>query len=193
MAFTPHHIYNLPNILTFSRILFIPVLIVLLLLPHGWAAWAALAVYVPAAITDYLDGYYARQLNQASAIGRFLDPIADKLFVGAILFLLVASQRLTGIWVIPALIVLMRELFVAGLREALGPKEIIMHVSKLAKWKTACQMTAIGFLMVWPFVSDHEWVNLLVKWIGQLGLLAATVLTVKTGYDYAKLGLKYLV
>lgn len=193
MAFIPAHAYNLPNLLTFSRILLIPILVVFMLLPHAWAAWTALAIYIPGAITDYLDGYYARQLNQSSPIGRFLDPIADKLFVGAILFLLVASDRLVGIWVVPALVILMRELFVAGLREALGPKDIVVHVSQLAKWKTACQMTAIGFLIVWPFVSDYEIINLLVKWIGQLGLLAATVLTVKTGYDYAKAGLKHLV
>lgn len=180
-----HHI---PNILTLSRIVTIPLMVALFFVPKAWAAWTILAIYAPAAATDFLDGYLARSLQLTSPIGKFLDPIADKLFVGALLFMLAAVNRLDGFWVVPALIILMREIFIAGLREYLGPLNIQIPVSNLAKWKTGVQMTAIGFLIVGPYAPD--WIPSL--WIGKIGLVAAMVLAVKTGWDYAKNTMPYI-
>lgn len=176
---------DIPNLLTLSRMILLPIMIVLLLIHKPWAAWTALALYAPAAATDYLDGYFARLYNQPSKIGTFLDPIADKLFVGAILFMLAATNRLGGWWAVPALLIMMRELFIAGLREFLAGQDIPMPVSRLAKWKTGVQMTAIGFLIMWPYVTP-EWFSISVEWIGKAGIIAAMVLTLKTGWDYTK-------
>lgn len=180
---------NLPNILTFSRILAIPVMTALFFFPFQWAAWAALAVYIPAALTDFLDGYFARAHKTISPIGQFMDPIADKLFVGAMLFLLVAFDRLTGVWVLPAIIIFTREMFIAGLREYLGPMNIKLPVSPLGKWKTAVQMIAIGFLIVSGY-NPFEWLP--VKMIGQVGLTIAMVLAVQSGLQYSIIGLKHI-
>lgn len=174
---------DIPNLLTLSRLVFLPIIVVLFLIPKPWAAWAALALYAPAAATDYLDGYFARLYNQTSRVGVFLDPIADKLFVGSILFMLVATERLEGLWAVPALLIMMREVFIAGLREFLAGVAIDMPVTRLAKWKTGMQMTAIGFLIMWPYVSP-EWFSIAVEWIGKGGLIIATVLTLKTGWHY---------
>lgn len=174
---------DIPNLLTLSRLVFLPIIVVLFLIPKPWAAWAALALYAPAAATDYLDGYFARLYNQTSRVGVFLDPIADKLFVGSILFMLVATERLEGLWAVPALLIMMREVFIAGLREFLAGVAIDMPVTRLAKWKTGMQMTAIGFLIMWPYVSP-EWFSITVEWIGKGGLIVAMVLTLKTGWDY---------
>ena len=188
MQFFPLKRSDIPNILTLSRIVSIPVMVALFFVPKAWAAWTILAIYAPAAITDYLDGYLARSLSLTSPVGRFLDPIADKLFVGALLFMLSAVHRLDGIWALPALVILMREIFIAGLREYLGPLNVTVPVSNLAKWKTGVQMGAIGFLIVGPFAP--YWIPSL--WIGQIGLLVAMVLAVQTGWAYTKTALPYL-
>lgn len=180
---------NLPNILTFSRILAIPVMMVLFFFPFQWAAWTALFIYIPAAVTDFLDGYFARAHKTISPIGQFMDPIADKLFVGSMLFLLVAFDRLTGIWVLPAVIIFMREIFIAGLREYLGPMNIQLPVSRLGKWKTAIQMTAIGFLIVAGY-NPFEWIP--ERSIGQIGLTIAMILTIKSGFHYTVAGIKHI-
>lgn len=176
---------DIPNLLTLSRLFLLPIMIVLFLIPKAWAAWAALALYAPAAATDYLDGYFARLYNQSSKVGVFLDPIADKLFVGAILFMLVATERLGGWWAVPALLIMLREIFIAGLREFLAGSDISMPVTRLAKWKTGVQMTAIGFLIMWPFVQP-DWFSITVEWIGKSGLIVAMVLTLKTGWEYTR-------
>ena len=191
---------DLPNILTLSRLVLLPVITVLFLIHKPWAAWTALALYIPAAASDYFDGYFARMYKASSPVGVFLDPIADKLFVGTILFMLAATGRLEQWWAVPALLILMREIFIAGLREFLGTKEIKMPVTRLAKWKTGVQMTAIGFLIMWPYLSP-EWpaknlaevtlsasviFAIVVEWIGKIGLLIAMVLTLKTGWDYTR-------
>ena len=108
---------NLPNILTFGRIAILPVIIGLFFIPETWAAWTALFFYITASITDYFDGYLARKWNVISAIGTFLDPIADKIFIVSLLILLAGFGRLEGIWLIPAIIILMREILISGLRE----------------------------------------------------------------------------
>ena len=180
---------NLPNILTFGRIAILPVIIGLFFIPETWAAWTALFFYIAASITDYFDGYLARKWNVISAIGTFLDPIADKIFIVSLLILLAGFGRLEGIWLIPAIIILMREILISGLREFLGPKNIQLPVSKLAKWKTTVQMIALGFLVI----GDHG--DILIPHtllIGQLSLAAAAVLTVMTGWRYLIEGLKHV-
>lgn len=177
---------DIPNMLTISRLAILPFMVVLFLVHKPWAAWTVLALYIPAAVSDYFDGYFARLYNNESLTGVFLDPIADKLFVGAILFMLAATGRLEDWWAVPALLIMMREIFIAGLREFLGTKDVKMPVSRLAKWKTGVQMTAIGFLIMWPYVHP-PWFSMTVEIIGKLGLLIAMVLTLKTGWDYTKL------
>ncbi len=180
----------IPNYLTYLRILLIPVLIVLFFIPGHIAAWSALGVYAIGAATDYFDGVLARQFGAVSEVGRFLDPIADKLFVATILFLLVAFDRLTGLWILPAIIILMREVFIAGLREYLAPKNVKMPVSHLAKWKTAVQMFAIGFLILGPY--NHWLSDIPHMEIGQWGLTVAMILAVWTGWQYLQTALSHL-
>lgn len=174
-------ILNLPNSLTLLRIAVIPVIVCLFYVNAVWAIWTALALYILAAVTDFFDGYLARVMNQTSAFGRFLDPIADKLLVAAVLILLAGFGRLPDAWLIAAVVIMMRELLIAGLREFLGPHKIVVHVSRLAKWKTGLQMTAIGFLIVGPHGDVLVPQTLL---IGQCGLVLAAVLTVVTGWSY---------
>jgi cardiolipin synthase len=197
---------DLPNILTVSRLLLLPFMIILFLIPKAWAAWTLLAIYIPAAVSDYFDGYLARAYAHVSPVGVFLDPIADKLFVGTTLFMLAATGRLEQWWAVPALLIMLRELLIAGLREFLGAKEVQVPVSRLAKWKTGVQMTAIGFLIMWPYISpdwpskDFEQITfsfhvvfaIVVEWIGKVGLLFAMALTLKTGWDYTKASWPYL-
>lgn len=181
--------FNLPNILTLSRIAMLPVLMGLFFIPEPWAAWSALGVYTLAAITDFLDGYLARSMDQISSFGKFLDPISDKIFVATLLLILVGFDRLTGVWIIPAIVILMREFLVAGLREYLGPLNVQLPVSKLAKWKTTVQMVTLGFLIVGNYgdvILPHT------LSYGQWGLTLAAILTVITGWDYLKAGLKHI-
>ncbi len=173
---------QLPNILTISRIALLPVLLVLLYMPQNWALWSALGLYILSAITDFLDGYLARKWKVVSPFGTFLDPIADKVFVAVLLITLVDIGRLDGLWTAPAIIILVRELLVSGMREFLGPKNIKLPVSKLAKWKTTIQMIALGLLIYSG--------SLLL--IGQISLLVAAALTVITGWTYLKTGLSHI-
>jgi cardiolipin synthase len=179
--------FNLPNLLTLFRIAVIFPLVGLFYVQEPWAVWSALALYILAAVTDFFDGYLARTMNQMSAFGRFLDPIADKLFVAATLIMLAGFGRISGVWLIPAIVIMMREIMIAGLREFLGPYKIILPVSKLAKWKTTSQMVAIGFLIVG---KNGDVVLPYTLEIGQIGLVIAAVLTVITGWDYMKVGVK---
>jgi len=177
---------NTANLLTLFRIAIIPVLVALFYFPGPVAAWIAVGLFVLAAITDFFDGYFARSLNQVTAFGRFLDPIADKLIVTVTLFMLVAFDRLEGLWVLPAVLILVREVLIAGLREFLGPYNIKVKVSPLAKWKTTVQLIVISFLIAGPYG------NALIPYayaIGHYGLLIAMILTLVTGWDYLKAGL----
>ena len=170
---------NLANILTISRIVLIAPLIGLMMHPAAWAMWIALALYALIAATDWLDGWVARRFNQQSEFGRFLDPIADKILVAAMFIALCANEVINGFWIALPVIILAREFLVSGLREFLGPKNVTVHVSKLAKWKTATQMVALGFLIPASHYIDAG--------IAGLGLLLiATALTVVTGWDYIK-------
>lgn len=180
---------SLPNLLTLSRIVVIPVIIGLFFLPEAWAAWTACGLFAAAAITDYLDGYLARAMDQTSPVGKFLDPIADKLLVAAVLFMLVAVDRLQGVSVLPAVVILLREVLVSGLREFLASLQVGVPVSRLAKWKTTIQMAALGFLIV----GDAGPAEIPVWEIGIAGLWLAGVLTLVTGWDYMRAGWKHMM
>ena len=182
---------NWPNILTFSRIIAIPVLVCLLLfVPDPAGSWLAFAVYLTACITDFFDGYLARVWHQQSALGRFLDPIADKLLIASVLLVLVGIDRFQGLSVLPAAVILCREILVSGLREFLAEIRVGMPVSGLAKWKTGIQMLALGFLLVGPNGPDFGPLTTLE--IGISGLWFAASLTVFTGADYLILGLRQI-
>ncbi|UEM19571.1 CDP-diacylglycerol--glycerol-3-phosphate 3-phosphatidyltransferase [Skermanella mucosa] len=179
---------SLPNLLTLSRIIVIPIIIGLFFVREHWAAWTACGLFALAAITDYFDGYLARSWSQVSLVGKFLDPIADKLLVAAVLFMLVAVDKLSGISVLPAVVILLREVLVSGLREFLAGIRVGMPVSKLAKWKTAIQMVALGILIV----GDDGPSGVPVQMIGEVGLWAAGLLTLITGWDYMHAGWKHM-
>src|SRR4051812_19873728 len=179
---------SLPNLLTLSRIVVIPVIIGLFFIRAPWAAWTACVLFAAAAITDYFDGYLARSWSQVSLIGKFLDPIADKLLVAATLFMLVAVNKISGIAVLPAVVILLREVLVSGLREFLAGIHVGIPVSRLAKWKTAIQMVALGFLIVG--IDGPSTIP--VTAIGMIGLWAAGLLTLITGWDYMRASWKHM-
>ncbi|MGA8398457.1 MAG: CDP-diacylglycerol--glycerol-3-phosphate 3-phosphatidyltransferase [Stellaceae bacterium] len=179
---------SLPNLLTLSRILAIPVVVATFYLDGDSARWFCCALFSAAGITDWLDGHMARRWEQQSEIGRFLDPIADKLLVSATLFMLTATGRLPTYALLPALVILCREILVSGLREYLAGLRVRVPVSRLAKWKTLIQMIAIG----WLIVGDAGWHVLPVAAIGAALLWLAAILTLVTGYDYLRAGLSHI-
>lgn len=179
---------NLPNLLTLSRILVIPLVIGCFYIQGEMARWVACALFAAAAITDWFDGYLARSWGQTSNLGRFLDPIADKLLVAAVLLMLSAFNHISPVTVLPALVILMREILVSGLREFLAELRVGMPVSRLAKWKTGVQMTALGLLIL----GDAGPSMLPLAVIGEVALWLAAVLTLITGYDYLQAGLKHI-
>lgn len=179
---------TLPNLLTISRILVIPLIVGTFYVQGPTARWIACALFVVAAITDFFDGYFARRRNSVSSLGRFLDPIADKLLVAAVLLMLTAFDRVTQVSVLPAVVILLREILVSGLREYLAEIRIGMPVSRLAKWKTGIQMTALPALLV----GDAAPAWLPAQVLGEICLWCAAVLTLITGWDYMRAGLKHM-
>jgi cardiolipin synthase len=179
---------SLPNQLTLTRVAIIPVIVALIYLPAAWAHWTALGIYAAAAFTDWLDGYLARQREEVSPLGRFLDPVADKLLVTAVIVALIANGTIGPITALPALVILCREMLVSGLREYLAEIQVGMPVSKLAKWKTAAQMIALALLILGPAAPAGVPVML----PGKALLWVAGVLTAITGYDYLVKGLKHM-
>jgi cardiolipin synthase len=179
---------SLPNLLTLSRILAIPLIIGTFYVPGGTARWIACFLFIAAAITDFFDGYVARRRNIVSSLGRFLDPIADKLLVAAVLLMLTAFHRVTQVSVLPALVILLREILVSGLREYLAELRVGMPVSALAKWKTGLQMTSLPMLLV----GDQAPYWLPAQTLGEICLWIAAVLTLVTGWDYLQAGLKHM-
>jgi CDP-diacylglycerol---glycerol-3-phosphate 3-phosphatidyltransferase len=179
---------TLPNLLTLSRILAVPILVGTFYLPQPWAPWVACVLFSAAGITDWLDGHFARRWKQQTDFGRFLDPIADKLVVAAALFMLVATGRVGGLTILPALVILMREILVSGLREHLAGLHVGVPVSRLAKWRTGLQMVAIGVLLVGDAGPDF----IPVRMIGEGMLWIAAALTLLTGYDYLHAGLTHM-
>ena len=183
---------DLPNLLTLSRIAAIPLLIALAVLRHPAADMASCAVFSAAAITDYFDGRIARTRRQTSNLGRMLDPIADKLLVGAALMLLAGLGRLGAWGLYPALVILLREILVSGLREYLAGLRVGLPVTGLAKWKTGFQMGALGTLLAGDETAGLLGLQILpVAGIGQAMLWVAAVLTLWTGWDYLTAGLRH--
>ncbi len=182
---------NIPNLLTMFRVWAIPAIVITFFFNNATAAWIGVVLFALAGISDYMDGYLARHLNQLSRFGRILDPIADKLLVGSILLMLAWTARLGDWGIIPATIILCREILVSGLREFLAEIKVGCPVTKLAKWKTTCQMTALPMLMVAePIFSGSFSTPLFI--FGQFALWGAALLTVMTGYDYWKSGRQYM-
>ncbi|QDH13980.1 CDP-diacylglycerol--glycerol-3-phosphate 3-phosphatidyltransferase [Formicincola oecophyllae] len=186
---------NLPNLLTFFRIGIIPLLVLLLSLEPAWCSALALAIYLAACVTDYLDGFLARAYHQQSELGRMLDPIADKLLVGALLIMLAAIHRYAYGALYAAIIIMMREITVSGLREFMAGRKVI-HVSRAAKWKTGLQMVALGFL-----VAGDQTATLLAPlhlgWIPAVGigsvlLWLSAALTLWTGWSYLRASADYM-
>jgi len=185
----------LPNLLTYARIVAVPAVVACMywqdILQGGlWLRWLALAIFVLAAITDFLDGYVARLWGQQSTFGRMLDPIADKLLVASCLLMLAADTTIRGWTVWAAIVILCREILVSGLREYLAGLQVSVPVTRLAKWKTGAQMVAVGFLVageagdrIVPVVSQ---VGILLLWL-------SAMLTLYTGYDYMRAGLRYMI
>lgn len=186
---------TLPNLLTLSRIFAVPILVFLLWQPRPVDYAFTFVLYCIVGITDYFDGYLARAQGQISKLGQFLDPIADKIMIAAVLVMLMASRKADGaapiiedLSVIPALIILLREMIVSGLREFLADLRVSMPVSHLAKWKTTLQLIALGALILGGALPQQEWVHL----VGVVSLWAAAALTLITGYDYLRIGLKHM-
>ncbi|MDE2580242.1 MAG: CDP-diacylglycerol--glycerol-3-phosphate 3-phosphatidyltransferase [Rhodospirillales bacterium] len=183
---------DLPNLLTLSRIGAIPILVALVALRQPGADLAACLLFSLAGFTDWLDGHFARRRRQQSDLGRMLDPIADKLLVGATLMVLAGEGRLTGGMLYPAIVIMLREILVSGLREYLAGIRVGLPVTKLAKWKTGFQMGALGTLLAGDPAARLLHLGFLpVTAIGGAMLWAAAVLTLLTGWDYLTAGLRH--
>jgi CDP-diacylglycerol---glycerol-3-phosphate 3-phosphatidyltransferase len=191
----PAHPLALPNILTYARIAAVPVVVALIY----WQAilggdlrlrWVALAIFIAAGVTDILDGYFARMWGQQSSLGRMLDPIADKLLVASCLLMLAADGTIRGWTLLAAVIILCREILVSGLREFLADLRVSLPVTALAKWKTFGQLVALGFL-----IAGEAGMRILPQTIeiGITLLWVAAIVTLYTGWDYLKAGLRYMI
>ncbi len=189
------HALSLPNILTYSRCVAVPLVAACLFwadILHGglWLRWVALALFIAAAVTDFFDGYLARAWHQQSAIGRMLDPIADKLLVSTCLLMMASDGTIRGWSLWAAIVILCREILVSGLREFLAELRVSVPVSRLAKWKTTMQLVAVGVLLAGPagenVVPGVMLVGLTLLWV-------SAVLTLYTGYDYFRAGARHLV
>jgi cardiolipin synthase len=185
----------LPNILTYSRIAAVPVVVGCMfssnILQGGmWLRWLALAVFAAAAVTDFLDGYLARVWDQQSTLGKMLDPIADKLLVGSCLLMLAAEDTIHGWALLAAVVILCREILVSGLREYLAELRVSIPVTRLARWKTFGQLLAIGFRIageagdaVMPATIE---IGLVLLWL-------SAIVTLYTGWDYLRAGLRHVI
>ncbi|MBM3528286.1 MAG: CDP-diacylglycerol--glycerol-3-phosphate 3-phosphatidyltransferase [Alphaproteobacteria bacterium] len=192
---TATRLLSLPNILTYARIAAVPVVVALMywqsiIGAELWLRWVALTVFIAAGLTDLLDGYFARMYGQQSTLGRMLDPIADKLLVASCLLMLAAEETIRGWSLLAAVIILCREILVSGLREFLAELRVSVPVSRLAKWKTVGQLIAVGFLIageagdrVLPVVTP---IGLTLLWLSAL-------LTLYTGWDYMRAGLRHVI
>ena len=179
---------TLPMLLTLFRIAAIPGVVALLYLDTNLGRYLACTLFGVAAITDFFDGYLARAWSQQSKMGQFLDPVADKLLVAAALIMMTGFGQISGLVILPAIVILCREIMVSGLREFLAEIRVGIPVSTLAKWKTTLQMFSIGFLIV----GDTGPEFLPTRLIGETGLWIAALLTLITGYDYLHAGLRHM-
>jgi cardiolipin synthase len=185
----------LPNLLTYGRIAAVPVVVLCLYfqeVPRNgeWLRWVALAFFIAAGVTDILDGYFARKWGELSSFGRMLDPIADKLLVAASLLMLVHDGTIRGLSIFAAVVILCREILVSGLREYLAELNVRVEVTRLAKWKTTVQMVAVGFLVAG---DAGDVVFGVVTPIGLSLLWLSALLTLYTGFDYFRAGVRHLI
>ena len=193
----------LPNLLTYARIAAVPLVVACLywqdILQGGlWLRWVALAIFIAAAITDILDGYFARMWGQQSTFGRMLDPIADKLLVASCLLMLAADETIKGWSLWAAIVILCREILVSGLREYLAELRVSVPVTQLAKWKTTVQLVAIGFLLAGD--AGDELASTLLRHgtaivtnFGIMLLWLSALVTLYTGWDYFRAGVRHLI
>ena len=179
--------FNLSNILTLSKIIVIPIIVALIYLKSPFYGWVAFILFCIAGITDYFDGYFARIRNEISNLGTFLDPIADKLLVASVILILTSKGIIADWETIPALIILLREIAVSGLREYLAEIKVSVPVSKIAKLKTSLQLIALGILIL----SESGITIVPILLLGKIALWLAALMTLYTGYDYLKSGLKH--
>jgi len=191
----PARALALPNLLTYARIAAVPAVVAAMywqdILQGGiWLRWVALAVFVAAGVTDILDGYFARIWSQQSTFGRMLDPIADKLLVSSCLLMLAADGTIRGWSLWAAIVILCREILVSGLREYLAELRVSVPVTRLAKWKTTLQLVAIGFLLAG---DAGDMIIPVVTPIGLTLLWCSALLTLYTGWDYFRAGVKHLI
>ena len=177
-----------PNLLTLSRIIAMPVLVALLWHPTTLDFAIAFVLYVLVAATDYFDGYLARAQGTVSKLGIFLDPIADKIMVATVIVMLIVTRLLDGLPVIAGLVILLREIAVSGLREFLAQLRVSMPVSQLAKWKTTFQLLSLGLLILAGAAPHALWIG----WSGLFCLWMAAGLTLVTGWDYLRVGLRHM-
>ncbi|HEY0293549.1 MAG TPA: CDP-diacylglycerol--glycerol-3-phosphate 3-phosphatidyltransferase [Hansschlegelia sp.] len=184
------HVLSLPNLLTYGRIAAVPMVAGCLFVGGPPFRWAALAIFAIAAVTDFLDGYLARAWAQQSPLGRMLDSIADKLLVAACLLMLASDNTISGWSIWAAVVILCREMLVSGLREFLAELRVSVPATQLAKYKTTAQMISLGFLLVGPageaVLPGNVTIGLTLLWI-------SAILTLYTGYDYLRVGLKHVL
>ncbi|WP_081852930.1 CDP-diacylglycerol--glycerol-3-phosphate 3-phosphatidyltransferase [Bosea sp. 117] len=189
------HAFALPNLLTYGRCAAVPLLAACLfwsdILAGGlWLRWVAVGLYIAAAITDFFDGYLARAWQQQSAIGRMLDPIADKLLVSTALLMMASDGTIRGWSLWAAIVILCREILVSGLREFLAELRVSVPVTQLAKWKTTFQLVAVGVLLAGPaadrLLPGTTLAGIVLLWI-------SAILTLYTGWDYFRAGARHLI
>ena len=179
--------YNISNILTLLRILVIPVIVICIYLKNPVYGWLGFVLFCLASITDYFDGYIARIRNEITNFGTFLDPIADKLLVAAVILILTSKEVIADWETIPALIILLREIAVSGLREYLAGIKVSVPASRISKIKTGIQLIALALLIL-----IESGINIIpILLIGKVALWIAGILTLFTGYDYLKSGLRH--
>ena len=181
-------IYTIPNIITFIRIFLIPIILYLLFSENPNIVLIAGLLFIVSSVSDYFDGYLARTLNQSSKLGTLLDPIADKLLIASVIVVLVDTGVISNIHVVPAIIILLREIAISGLREFLAKLNTDMPVSKLAKYKTTFQMVSLSILII----SLGFELNDLLWNIGLITLWVASIITLLSGYNYMVKGLKHI-
>jgi len=179
--------YNISNILTLLRILVIPVIVICIYLKNPIYGWLGFVLFCLASITDYFDGYIARIRNEITNFGTFLDPIADKLLVAAVILILTSKEVIADWETIPALIILLREIAVSGLREYLAGIKVSVPASRISKIKTSIQLIALALLIL--IESGLNIIPILL--IGKVALWIAGILTLYTGYGYLKSGLRH--
>jgi cardiolipin synthase (CMP-forming) len=182
---------NVPNVLTYGRIAAAPLVGATYYIPGNWGPWIAFSIFVIASVTDYFDGYLARAWQQQSALGRMLDPIADKLLVSVAILVLGVDGMFDGTSFWAAVIILMREIFVSGLREFLAELRVSVPVTRLAKWKTTMQLIALAALLIAPALQGARQ-GFIIN-IGLTFFWATALVTLYTGYDYFRAGLKHIV